>query len=226
MACKIALEHMTPVVLLTDAFIANGSAAWKLPNLADYPAINPPYVKPEMAGNWTPFQRNEETGVRYWAVPGQEGFMHRIGGLEKSNETGAISTEPENHHKMTLLRQAKVDKIPVPDVVVEGAEDADLLVVGFGGTYGHLCSAVEEMNKAGKKVALAHFSYINPLPKNTEEVLKKYKKVVVAEQNMGQFAGYLRMKIDGFCPLQFNQVKGQPFVVEELIEAFTKMMEA
>jgi 2-oxoglutarate ferredoxin oxidoreductase subunit alpha len=226
MACKIALEHMTPVVLLTDAFIANGSAAWKLPNLAEYPAIQPPYVKPEMAGNWTPFQRNEETGVRYWAVPGQEGFMHRIGGLEKSNETGAISTEPENHHKMTLLRQAKVDKIPVPDVVVEGAEDADLLVVGFGGTYGHLCSAVEEMNKAGKKVALAHFSYINPLPKNTAEVLKKYKKVVVAEQNMGQFAGYLRMKIDGFCPMQFNQVKGQPFVVEELIEAFTKMMEA
>lgn len=226
MACKIALEHMTPVVLLTDAFIANGSAAWKLPNLAEYPAINPPYVKPEMAGNWTPFQRNEETGVRYWAVPGTEGFTHRIGGLEKSNETGAISTEPENHHKMTLLRQAKVDKIPVPDVEVEGAEDADLLVVGFGGTYGHLCSAVEEMNKAGKKVALAHFSYINPLPKNTEEVLKKYKKVVVAEQNMGQFAGYLRMKIDGFCPMQFNQVKGQPFVVEELIEAFTKMMEA
>jgi 2-oxoglutarate ferredoxin oxidoreductase subunit alpha len=226
MACKIALEHMTPVVLLTDAFIANGSAAWKLPNLAEYPAIQPPYVKPEMAGNWTPFQRNEETGVRYWAVPGQEGFMHRIGGLEKSNETGAISTEPENHHKMTLLRQAKVDKIPVPDVVVEGAEDADLLVVGFGGTYGHLCSAVEEMNKAGKKVALAHFTYINPLPKNTAEVLKKYKKVVVAEQNMGQFAGYLRMKIDGFCPMQYNQVKGQPFVVEELIEAFTKMMEA
>lgn len=226
MACKIALEHMTPVVLLTDAFIANGSAAWKLPNLADYPAINPPYVTPDMAGSWTPFQRNEATGVRYWAVPGQEGFMHRIGGLEKSNETGAISTEPENHHKMTLLRQAKVDKIPVPDVVVEGAEDADLLVVGFGGTYGHLCSAVEEMNKAGKKVALAHFTYINPLPKNTEEMLKKYKKVVVAEQNMGQFAGYLRMKVDGFVPMQYNQVKGQPFVVEELIEAFTKMMEA
>lgn len=226
MACKIALEHMTPVVLLTDAFIANGSAAWKLPNLADYPTINPPYVTPDMAGSWTPFQRNEETGVRYWAVPGTEGFTHRIGGLEKSNETGAISTEPENHHKMTLLRQAKVDKIPVPNVEVEGCEDADLLVVGFGGTYGHLCSAVEEMNKAGKKVALAHFTYINPLPKNTAEVLKKYKKVVVAEQNMGQFAGYLRMKIDGFCPMQYNQVKGQPFVVEELIEAFTKMMEA
>ncbi|MEE0972619.1 MAG: 2-oxoacid:acceptor oxidoreductase subunit alpha, partial [Paludibacteraceae bacterium] len=116
MACKIALEHMTPVVLLTDAFIANGSAAWKLPNLADYPAINPPYVTPDMAGSWTPFQRNEATGVRYWAVPGQEGCRHRIGGLEKSNETGAISTEPENHHKMTWLRHAKVDNITVPAV--------------------------------------------------------------------------------------------------------------
>ena len=111
MAAKIALEHMTPVVLLTDAFIANGSAAWKLPNLDEYPAINPPYVTPEMEGTWTPFQRNEKTGSRYWAVPGTEGFMHRIGGLEKSNETGVISTEPENHQKMTLLRQAKVDKI-------------------------------------------------------------------------------------------------------------------
>ena len=95
MACKIALEHMTPVVLLTDAFVANGSAAWKLPNLDEYPAINPPYVTPDMAGNWTPYQRNPETGVRYWATPGTEGFMHRIGGLEKSNETGAISTEPK-----------------------------------------------------------------------------------------------------------------------------------
>ena len=210
MACKIALEHMTPVVLLTDAFIANGSAAWKLPNLAEYPAIQPPYVKPEMAGNWTPFQRNEETGVRYWAVPGQEGFMHRIGGLEKSNETGAISTEPENHHKMTLLRQAKVDKIPVPNVEVEGAEDADLLVVGFGGTYGHLCSAVEEMNKAGKKVALAHFSYINPLPKNTEEVLRQYKRIVVCELNNGQFAAYLRSQFEG---LHMEQYKDRKSVV-------------
>ena len=223
MACKIALEHMTPVVLLTDAFIANGSAAWKLPNLADYPAIQPPYVKPEMAGNWTPFQRNEETGVRYWAVPGQEGFMHRIGGLEKSNETGAISTEPENHHLMTVLRQQKVERIPVPDVEVEGAEDAELLVVGFGGTYGHLHAAMDEMRAAGKKVALAHFKYINPLPANTEEVMKKYPKVVVAEQNMGQFAGYLRMKIDGFVPNQYNEVKGQPFVVNELVAAFTEI---
>ena len=227
MASKIALEHMTPVVLLTDAFIANGSAAWKLPDLNQYPAINPPYVKPEMAGNWTPFQRNPETGVRYWATPGTEGFMHRIGGLEKSSETGAISTDPNNHQLMTELRQAKVDKIAdsIPNVEVQGNKDGDLLVVGFGGTYGHLYSAVEQMNNEGKKVALAHFEFINPLPKNTAEVLKKYKKVVVAEQNMGQFAGYLRMKVEGVTLHQYNQVKGQPFVVEELVEAFTKLLE-
>lgn len=227
MAAKIALEHMTPVVLLTDAFIANGSAAWKLPNLDEYPAIKPPYVTPDMAGTWTPFQRNEKSGARYWAVPGTEGFMHRIGGLEKSNETGVISTEPENHQKMTLLRQAKVEKIAdsIPELEVQGDTDADLLVVGWGGTYGHLYSAVEHMRKNGKKVGLAHFQYINPLPKNTAEVLKKYKKIVVAEQNLGQFAGYLRMKVPGLNISQFNQVKGQPFVTRELVEAFTKLLE-
>lgn len=224
-ACKIALEHMTPVVLLTDAFIANGSAAWKLPNLDEYPAINPPYVTEEMKDNYTPYRRNPETDVRYWALPGQEGYTHILGGLEKDGNTGAISTDPENHNLMCHLRAEKVSKIPVPDVKVMGCvDDADLLIVGFGGTYGHLYSAMEEMNKAGKKVALAHFSYINPLPKNTAEVLRRYKKVVVAEQNLGQFAGYLRMKVDGFHPYQFNQVKGQPFVVSELIAAFEEIL--
>ena len=222
-ASKIALEHMTPVVLVTDAFIANGSAAWKLPVLADYPAIQPPFVPAELKGTWTPYQRNEE-GVRYWAVPGTEGFTHILGGLEKDNATGAISTNPENHHLMTQLRQQKIDNIKVPDVVVEGdKDDAELLIVGFGGTYGHLHAAMDEMRAAGKKVALAHFKYINPLPANTEEVMKKYPKVVVAEQNMGQFAGYLRMKIDGFVPNQYNEVKGQPFVVNELVAAFTEI---
>ena len=223
-ASKIALEHMTPVVLLTDAFVANGSAAWKLPKLADYPAIQPPFVPAELKGTWTPYQRNEE-GVRYWAIPGTEGFTHILGGLEKDNATGAISTNPENHHLMTQLRQQKIDNIKVPDVEVEGdKDDAELLIVGFGGTYGHLHAAMDEMRAAGKKVALAHFKYINPLPANTEEVLKKYPKVVVAEQNMGQFAGYLRMKIDAFVPKQYNEVKGQPFVVNELVAAFTEIL--
>ena len=227
MACKIALEHMTPVVLLTDAYIANGSAAWRLPDLAEYPDIRPPYVTPDMAGVWTPFQRNPQTGVRYWATPGMEGFMHRIGGLEKSNEAGAISTDPENHNLMTRLRAEKVAKIAdsIPDLKVEGNQDVDLLIVGFGGTYGHLHSAMDELNRRGKKAALAHFKFINPLPKNTEEVLRRYKNIVVAEQNMGQLAGYLRMKIEGIHLHQFNQVKGQPFVVQELVEAFTKLME-
>ena len=224
-ASKMALEHMTPVVLMTDAFIANGSAAWRLPNLAEYPAINPPYVQPEMKESWTPYQRNEETGVRYWAIPGTEGFTHILGGLEKDNKTGAISTNPENHHLMTQLRQQKIEKIEVPDVVVEGdADDAELLIVGFGGTYGHLHAAMDELQAKGKKVALAHFKFINPLPKNTAEVLKRYPKVVVAEQNMGQFAGYLRMKVDGFVPYQYNEVKGQPFAVSELVDAFGKLI--
>ena len=216
MASKIALEHMTSVVLLTDAFVANGSAAWKLPKLADYPAIVPPYVRPEMQGSWTPYQRDEKTGSRYWAIPGTEGFTHILGGLEKDNKTGAISTDPENHDLMTRLRAEKIAKIEVPDVEVEGdKDDAELLIVGFGGTYGHLHAAMDELRATGKKVALAHFKFINPLPKNTAEVMKRYKKVVVAEQNMGQFAGYLRMKVDGFVPYQFNQVKGQPFLVNE-----------
>ena len=225
MASKIALEHMTPVVLLTDAFVANGSAAWKLPKLADYPAIVPPYVRPEMQGSWTPYQRDEKTGSRYWAIPGTEGFTHILGGLEKDNKTGAISTDPENHDLMTRLRAEKIAKIEVPNVEVEGdKDDAELLIVGFGGTYGHLHAAMDELRATGKKVALAHFKFINPLPKNTAEVMKRYKKVVVAEQNMGQFAGYLRMKVDGFVPYQFNQVKGQPFLVNELVQAFEEII--
>ena len=225
MASKIALEHMTPVVLLTDGYVANGSGAWRLPKLAEYPDIKPPYVKEGMEGHYAPYLRNAGTGVRYWAIPGQKGFTHILGGLEKDSWTGAISTDPENHNLMCRLRAEKVAKIPVPDVKVYGhADDADLLIVGFGGTFGHLYSAMDELNKAGQKVALAHFSYINPLPKNTAEVLKKYPKVVVAEQNLGQFAGYLRMKVDGFVPYQYNEVKGQPFVVSELVAAFTKII--
>ncbi len=223
-ASKMALEHMTPVVLLTDAFIANGSGAFKLPKLEEYPEIKPPYVPEELRGSWTPYQRDAETGSRYWAVPGREGFEHILGGLEKDNKTGAISTNPENHDLMTRLRAEKIARIQVPDLNVEGdKDDADLLIVGFGSTYGHLHAAMDELRAAGKKVALAQFKYINPLPANTADVLKRYARVVVAEQNMGQLAAYLRMKIDHFTPAQFNEVKGQPFVVSELVEAFEKL---
>ena len=225
-ACKIALEHMTPVVLLTDAFVANGSGAFKLPDMAKLDAINPPYVPEELKGKWTPYMR-AENGTRYWAVPGREGFAHILGGLEKDSNTGAISTNPENHDLMTRLRQQKIANIQVPDLEVDGdVNDADLLIVGFGSTYGHLRSAMDELRAKGYKVAQTHFKYLNPLPKNTAAVLTKYKKVVVAEQNMGQLAAYLRMKVDGFVPFQFNQVKGQPFIVSELVDEFENIIKS
>mgnify|MGYP004452484661 FL=1 len=224
-AAKIAVEHLTPVLLLTDAYVANGSAAWKLPNIAELPEIHPHYAPESMKGNYTPYKRDEETLVRYWGIPGREGFTHILGGLEKDSDTGAISTDPENHDKMCRLRAGKVARIPVPDLEVLGdKDDAELLIVGFGGTAGHLYSAMEELRKKGHKVASAQFKFINPLPKNTAEVLMKYKKVVVAEQNLGQLAAYLRAKVDGFVPYQFNQVKGQPFVVGELVESFEEII--
>lgn len=228
-AGKLAVEHMTPVILLTDAFIANGSSAWRLPELDKYPEIKPNYItnyhedKP-----WKPYRRDPESLVRYWAIPGTEGFTHRLGGLEKDYDTSAISTDPMNHQRMVKARQAKIDKIAdyIPELDVVGDEDADLLIVGWGGTYGHLYEAMETMQEQGKKVALAHFKFINPLPKNTAEVLKKYKKVVVAEQNNGQFANYLRSKVDDFNPYKFDRIKGQPFIVSRLVEEFTKILEA
>ena len=228
-AGKLAVEHMTPVILLTDAFIANGSAAWRIPDyLNDYPEIRPNYVEnyrnPEP---WKAYRRDKESLVRYWAVPGTEGFTHRIGGLEKDYDTSSISTDPRNHQKMVQTRQGKIDKIAdyIPDVEVLGDQDADLLIVGWGGTSGHLHEVMDTMRRNGQKVALAHFRFINPLPKNTAEVLKRYPKVVVAEQNKGQFANYLRSKIDDFTPYRFNRVKGQPFIVSRLVEEFTHIIE-
>jgi 2-oxoglutarate ferredoxin oxidoreductase subunit alpha len=228
-AGKLAVEHMTPVILLTDAIIANGAAAWRIPELENYPDIRPNYVSGYRGDTpWKAYLRNEENLVRYWAVPGTEGFAHRIGGLEKDYDTGAISTEPGNHQKMIMTRQAKIDKIAacIPELEVEGDPDADLLIAGWGGTYGHLYETMEIMHQQGKKVALASFRFINPLPRNTAEILRRHKKVVVAEQNNGQFAGYLRSKIDGFNPFQFCRIKGQPFTVSRLVEEFTKIMES
>lgn len=224
-AAKIALEHLTPVVLLTDAFIANGSAAWKLPKIDELPAIAPHFATAEQKYKYTPYVRDPNSKVRYWAIPGQEGYTHILGGLEKDGKTGAISTEPENHNEMSHLRYEKVAKIQVPDLVVEGdADDAGLLIVGFGSTYGHLLAATEQLRKKGHKVALAQFKYVNPLPANTAEVLLRYKKVVVAEQNLGQLAALLRIRVNDFVPYQYNQVKGQPFIVNDLVEEFEKLI--
>ncbi len=200
-AAKIALEHATPVILLTDAFIANGTGAFKVPEISGMDAINPPYVTGEMKGSWTPYMRNPETGSRYLATPGTEGFEH--------------------------VRAEKVARIPVPDLKVEGVEkDADLLIVGFGGTYGHLHSAFDELTAKGEKVAFAHLSYLNPLPKNTAEVLRNHKKVVVAELNNGQLAAYLRMNVEGVHINQYNKLTGQPFNVGKLVEAFENLIHA
>ena len=221
-AARMALEHTTPVVLLTDAYVANGSGAFKLPDLNAMPAIRPPYVPEELKGKWTPYMRNEN-GARYWAIPGREGFEHIIAGIEKDSQTGVISTDPENHQLMTDLRRQKVERIPVPDLQVMGdADDAELLIVGFGGTYGHLHAAMDTMRKEGHKVAMVHFRHINPLPANTAEVLRKYPHVVVAEQNCGQLAAWLRMNVEGFSPEQYNEVKGQPVKVANLVENFTR----
>lgn len=228
-AGKLAVEHMTPVILLTDSFIANGSSAWKIPDLDTYPSITPNYVTNyKEEAPWKPYRRDKDSLVRYWAIPGMNEFMHRIGGLEKDYETSAISTDPANHQKMVNVRQAKIDKIAdyIPEQEVCGDKDAELLVIGWGGTYGHLYEAMEDMQAEGKKVAMAHFKFIQPLPKNTAELISRYKKVVVVEQNNGQFANYLRGKIPGFNPFQFNRVKGQPFVVARLVEELTKILEA
>ncbi len=225
MAAKIALEHLTPVVLLTDAFIANGSAAWRLPTMDSLPEIHPHYATASQKYSYTPYQRDADTRVRYWAIPGQEGYTHILGGLEKDGKTGSISTEPENHDMMDRLRAQKVARIEVPDLEVLGdSEDAQLLIVGFGSTYGHLLSALKELRSRGHKVALAQFKYINPLPKNTAQVLTRYPKVVVAEQNLGQLAGLLRIRVNHFSPYQYNKVNGQPFVVSQLVEKFEKIL--
>ena len=227
-AARIAVEHTTPVILLTDAFIANGSTAWRIPEASEYPEIRPHYVTAEMKdAGWRPYMRDEKTKVRYIAVPGTEGFTHRLGGLEKDCNTSAISTDPANHAKMVALRAEKIANIAndIPQLEVFGDKDADTLVIGWGGTFGHLYTAVSEMSAAGKKVALAHFRYIRPLPANTTEVLSHYKNVVVAELNTGQFADYLQAKHPGINIRRINKVEGQPFSVNEIVEGVTKIME-
>ena len=224
-AGKIALEHMTPVILLTDGFLANGAQPWLIPSMAKLPEIK--IRRAKEGDNYQPYARDPETLARTWAVPGTKGLEHRIGGLEKMNITGTISYVPENHQVMTDLRQEKVARIAnyIPQQEVFGnPEGGEVLVVGWGGTYGHLFSALKELRKEGKDVSLAHFNYINPLPKNTQEVLAKFKKILVCELNLGQFAAYLRSKYPEFTYQQYNKVAGLPFTVLEIKEEVNKLM--
>lgn len=224
-AAKLALEHMTPTILLTDGYLGNGSQLFRIPKVADLPEIRPPFAK-ENDPEYKPYRRDPETLARQWAIPGMEGLRHRVGGLEKEDGKGNLSTDPENHKKMVYLRQEKVNRIAnyIPEQEVQGNPDGDLLVIGWGGTSGALTLAVEEMNQEGKKVAYTHFNYISPLPKNTEDILKKYKKIVVCELNNGQFVNYLRMHFPQYPMHQYNKVMGLPFEVTELKEKFNQIL--
>lgn len=224
-ASKIAMEHMTPVMLMTDGSLGNGSQLFRIPKVADLPDINPPIVE-QNDKDFKPYRRNAETFVRKWALPGTIGLRHRIGGLEKENISGNVSTDPANHQLMTDLREAKIQKvadfIPLQEIV--GEKEGDVLVVSWGGTRGTTQAAVEELQQAGKKISLAHFHYIMPLPKNTHEVLAGFKKIIVCELNSGQFVNYLRMKEPEFSYLQYNKVQGLPFTVNELVTKFTELL--
>ncbi len=225
-AARIALEHMVPVILLTDGFLANGTVPWKIPEMKDMPPIKPPLVDKSACDEYIPYERNEETMSRKWAIPGTLGCEHRIGGLEKTIK-GTVSYIPENHEYMTEARAKKVRMVAnkIPDIEVYGEKEGDLLLVGWGGTYGHLLTASRELANEGLKVSLAHFNYINPLPSNTREVFSKFKKVVVAELNAGQFVNYLRMNFNGIKFEQINKIQGLPFTISELKDQCKNLLE-
>jgi len=226
-AGKIALEHLTPVILLTDGFLANGTQPMKIENTDNLSNIEVPFAKYDENKPYQPYERDEKSLVRKWAPVGVAGLEHRIGGLEKMNVTGAVSYVPENHQLMTDIRQQRVDVIAnyIPEQEMIGEKDADLLIIGWGSTYGHLLTVAHDMQAEGKSVSLVHFNYLQPLPRNTESLLRGHKKIVVAELNGGQFAKYLRQNFSGLEFLQYNKVMGLPFTVEELKNHFNELME-
>lgn len=224
-AAKIALEHMTPVILLSEGFLGNGSEPWLIPSMSEYPEIKPPFATGAMAPGerFHPFERDPETLVPKWAIPGQKGYEHRVGGLEKTHE-GVLSTDPVNHETMVRERAEKVARIAadIPELKVRGAESGKLLVVGWGGTYGHISSAIHDLQAEGVEVSYTHFDYINPLPSNTEKVFSGFDRILVCELNSGQFADYLRAKFPEKHFVKFNKIQGQPFLVEEIKSAVRK----
>lgn len=227
MAAKLAVEHMTPVILLTDGFIANGSEPWKIKSVGEMPDIFPPKADPANT-DWYPYARDEEKLNREWAIPGVKGLEHRIGGLEKQAVSGNVSYDPMNHQEMIDLRAEKVKRVAnyIPELTVNGSDKADLLVVGWGGTYGGLHTAVSALMEEGKSVAHVHFNFINPLPKNTAAIFSGYKKIVVCELNLGQFIKILRSELPQFDYLQYNKVQGLPFSKNELISEFNQLLKA
>lgn len=225
-ASKLAIEHMTPVILLSDGYLANGSELWPIPKVADLPEIKVPAVK-DNDSDYQPYLRDPEKLSRYWAIPGQEGLLHKIGGLEKENITGEVSHDPFNHEFMTNARAEKVNRVVnyIPKQEVEGEMHGDLLVVGWGGSYGALKSAVDELREEGKKISLAQFNYIKPLPKNTDEIFSGFKKIIVCEMNLGQFADYLQISLPKYDYIKYNKVQGLPFFIKDLKAKFNEILE-
>ncbi|MBE0678930.1 MAG: 2-oxoacid:acceptor oxidoreductase subunit alpha [Bacteroidales bacterium] len=224
-AAKIAVEYMTPVILLTDSYLSNGSEPWKIPSMKDMPAIKVPYaVKTDK--EYLPYERDLEKLTRTWAIPGTPGLEHRIGGLEKTIR-GSVSYTPENHEFMVKVREQKVEGViaDVPDLKVIGSHTGDLLVIGWGSSYGHVVSAVTELQDEGYKISAVNFNYIRPLPKNTDQVFSGFKKRVVCELNLGQFANYLRIKHQKYTYHQYNKVQGLPFTVKEIKDYCIKLLE-
>ncbi len=226
LASKYAMEHMTPVILLTDGYLGFGSELFKIPDVNDLPSITPPMADPDDP-NFKPYRRDEKTLVRKWAVPGVAGLRHRVGGLEKTNIDGNVSTDPLNHQLMVNIREEKINRIAdyIPLLEVNGEPEGELLVVGWGGTEGALASAVTRMQEEGHSISHVQFNYIKPLPKNTLDVLSRFKKIVVCELNAGQFVNYLRMLFPAIPYHQFNKVQGLPFHVQELTDIFIKLLE-
>ena len=225
-AAKLTLEHMTPVVLLSDGYIANGSAPWKIKSVSEMPEINN-HIIHESKDSWHPYDRDEKSLARTWPIPGTAGLEHRVGGLEKDRISGNVSYVPENHEYMVNIRAEKIKRVQeyIPELSTEFAQSGDLLVIGWGGTYGSLHSAVKHINEEGyDNIGYAHFNYINPLPKNTSEVLKRFKKIVVCELNSGQFAKVLKMNFNEFDILQYNKIQGLPFGNTELIQKFKQLV--
>lgn len=222
MAAKIALERMVPVLMLSEGFLGNGSEPWRIPSMSDYPEIHPNYV-PSGCDAYKPFERDAETFSRKWAVPGMPGFEHRVGGLEK-NHAGVLSNDPDNHELMVRERAAKVAAVAsmIPELKVEGEESGGILIVGWGGTYGHILSAFEELRNEGRKVSFAHFDCICPLPANTEEVFRRFRRIIVCELNSGQFASYLRSMLPGHEYLQCNRIQGQTFLVKDIVDCINE----
>ena len=220
------MEHMTPVILLTDGYLANGSEVFKIPKMANMSSINPPLCEANDP-DYFPYKRDPEKLNRSWAVPGTPGLRHRIGGLEKENIYGNVSHDPENHQLMCELRAEKVNRVAdyIKPLAVRGDDSGDLLIVSWGGTYGVMIEAYKEMQEQGKKVSLAHFHHIHPLPRNTEEVFSRFKKIIVPELNLGQFVQHLRMNFQHFKFEQYNKIQGLPFMVKELVDKFNQILE-